>query len=324
MKKLSLIALGIGGACIVSGLAMSSFNVSRIKHDLQAISHKSYTTKSASFAAQPVRTIKTDLSNVSVTIKENTTSDKVSVDYFESKKDKFAVTDTNGTVLVSRLDTKNMSDAICLFRCIDTPGKIVINVPVHSSFAYDITANNTTVRFKNSTILHATSVRVQSSNGSVQLKRLTTTGNIEIQSDNGSSTLRDVTAAGNINLHSSNGGDQLDNVTAETITARGNNAKVALQHVATNNLTAQTSNGSITFEHLKADHITAISDNSIIRGSIAGSRVDYKARVTANNGNVTIDNHKYDSIYFLDGTQQKSLSATSSNGSISINFGDSL
>jgi len=321
MKKTSLIALGIGGALIVCGLAMSSFNVSRIQHDLKTISRKGYATKSASFDAQPVQIIKTDLGNASVTINQSSASDKVSVDYFESKKDKFAVTSTNGTVLISRLQAEQNSDFMCFFRCIDAPGKIVINVPADSAYVYDLTANNASVRFENSATLHAKSVRVQSSNGRIQLERLITAGDIELQSDNGSTLLQDIESGGQIDVHSSNGRNQFDNVKATAITTRSNNGRATLTQVTAKNLAAHTSNGSITFERLAVDHVTVTSNNGSVQGDIVGSKDDYNARITSNNGSVTVDNHTYDNSYFLDGTRQKSLSVTSSNGSIRVNFG---
>lgn len=320
MKKISLIVLGIGGALIVCGLAMSGFNLSRVKHDMQAISHKGYITKATSFDAQPVQTIKTDLGNVSVTIKENSASDKISVNYFESKKDKFAVTSTNGTVLVSRLDTERSSDFMCLFRCIDAPGKIVISVPADSTYAYDLTANNASVRFENTMTLHATSVRVQSSNGRIQMKQLATTGAIELQSNNGSTLLQNIKANDQINVRSSNGTNEFDSVQATTITTHSNNGKATLTDIAAKNLAVQTSNGSITFNQVAADHIKATSNNGSVQGDIIGSKDAYNAQVISNNGSVKIDGREYNSSYIMDSARQKSLSITSSNGSIHINF----
>jgi len=320
MKKPSRIAVIVGLLLILAGFAWSGFSGQRIIDDVHAISSKDFTTKTADFDSAPIQNIKTNLDNLRVVVDTNTATNKVTVDYFETEEDKLAVTNTNGTLQISRSIEKG-ADYLCFFRCISAPHKITIHVPADSSYAYDVTANNGPVAFEPTDALLTKSIRIESSNSSVQLQNVVSSSTIDLRNNNGSIKLRDTKAGSRLTLESSNARTDLNRVEAPIIKANADNGSMALEYVTSKDLTATASNALITLTNLATEHATITNDNGSIAGTAVGTKDDYDTRITNDNGSIQIDGDWYSNSYFSDGSNRsKSLTIRGSNASVKVNF----
>lgn len=320
MKKTSLYAIAAGLVLIFVALAWSGFSSQRIQNDMQHISQKNYTKKQTRLSASGITRLHVNIDNVRIVIKTQSDDKHVRVDYFASEDDAFAVTSSGGTVSVTR--TKEADPHfLCFFRCIGTPGTITVYVPASSNYAYDLTADNAPVTFDNTDIIRTQSVRIASSNSSVEAQRLSTSGDMDLQSDNGSIKLWDVDATGRLRLISSNASNELVRVKAANISSQSDNGSASLDAVTTGDLTASSSNASIKLNRVIAQQIILTSDNGSVQGSLVGSKDDYAIRIGSDNGSIKLDGTEYNGSYFSDGNKSgKRLSVESSNASVTITF----
>lgn len=319
MKKVSRWALVAGAALILIALVWSGFNWQRIQGDIQAISQKGYTAKQSVISPAAIRSITTDLQDVTVVIKVHA-ADTITLDYSESESHTFAITSTNGVVSVKRAQAKS-NQPYCLFSCIGAPTTVTISVPANSRYAYDLTADNGHVRFENNGQLLAQSVRVNSSNSTVVLHRTITEGAITLQSNNGNINVQDVTTGGKLHLESSNGTHRLTNVSAATIEASSANGNVRFEGVTAKDVTAHASNGRITLAKLDAAKINLTSDNGGVDGRFVGTKDAYDIRATSENGSMRINGADHNGDYYAKTpTASRTLTVTSSNASVELNF----
>jgi len=322
MKKVSRFAIAIGAVLILIGLVWSGFSWHRISGDIQHIGQKDYTAQQATFDSASIRNIKVNISDVGVTIKPQTGSGQVRVDYFKTKENLFKVTGSDGTVSVSRSDSSPIDQQLfCFFRCLSSPSAITIYVPADSSYGYDLTADNAPVVFNAGSKLHTKSVRIVSSDSRVALQNLTIDGTADLSSDNGSIWLQDIMASDKLSLRSSDASTVLTRVQAPDITSKTDNGSTRLDHVTATDLTANTSDASILLIRLTASHVTLTSDNGGISGSIIGSKDDFDSRISSDNGSIHIDGVATGSAYFSGkGKHPKSLTARASDASVNIQF----
>ncbi|HSX43253.1 MAG TPA: DUF4097 family beta strand repeat-containing protein [Candidatus Saccharimonadales bacterium] len=320
MKKLSRIAIIAGVLLMLIGLIWSGFNLGRIRDDIDNIGQKHYTPLQASYDAAPVHTISTDLGDVAVNIATDAGSTHVTVDYFKTETEKFKVTDSNGTISVTRAGAEP-NEFMCLFRCIGRPHTITIHVPADSGYAYYLTANNAPVSFKNNAKLQAQQIHVKSSNSTIFMGNIAAHGTITLRSDNGTIRLHDMAAEGTMTLNSSNGTNQLTRVTAPTIHATADNGGDTLETVSAQNLNVHASNATVTLHGLHADHSIITSDNGSVEGSLAGPKSDYNIKVWSSNGSIRLNGVSSNGSYFSDNDNApKSFSATASNGRVDLTF----
>jgi hypothetical protein len=320
MKKVSRIAIAIGAVLVLIGFVWSGFSPRHIWNDVDMIGQKHYTPLHASFDAAPVQSIDTDLGNIQIRVAADAGSAHVTVDYFKTQTEQFKVTDTGGAVSVTRAGSEP-SQFMCLFRCIGTPHTITIHVPAASAYAYRLTADNASVNFTNSATLQAQSIRVESSNSTVQVANIAAHGAVTLRSSNGNIRLRGLTTDGILTLDSSNGTNQLTNVTAPAIHATALNGGDTLAAVTTKNLNVRASNATVSLSQLHADHTTITSDNGGVKGSLAGPKDNYSIKVQSSNGSIHLNGASYDGSYFSgNDSAPKSLSVSASNGGVDLTF----
>ena len=320
MKKSSRFAIITGLVLILVALAWSGFSWQRIQDDTQRISQKDYKEKQTTFTAGATERIHVNVDNVRIVVKTHSDSSTIRVVYFTSENDAFAVTNSDKTVSVTR--TKEADPHfMCFFRCIGTPGTITVYVPAGSKYAYDLTAENAPVTFDNTKTLSVQSMRIESSNSSIEMRRLLASGDVELQSDNGSIKLLDVEITGKLHLTSSNASNELTRVTAASINSQTDNGSASLDSVTTKDLTVGISNASIKLHRLDAQHSTLNSDNGSVECSLIGSKDDYSIKIGSDNGSIKLDGAEYNGSYFSDGNKNsKSISAQSSNASVTLTF----
>lgn len=319
MKKLSRIALISGLGCVLVAFAWSGFSWQRIQADTQTISKKDYVTKRVDVSAAGIQRIATDLDDVSVELQTHA-SDRITVEYFETKANKFSVVDADGAVRISQQEGES-GQFYCLFRCIGTPSTITVTVPAKSAYAYDLSAGNGHVRFKQDALLQTQSLRIVSSNSNVELQDIKANGAVRLQSDNGNIRLSTVEVDGELRLRSSNGRHELADVKATAIDSRSDNGNTEFDRVTTGTLTAHNSNGRITLVELDALRSTFTSDNGGVEGSLAGAKELYDIKARSSNGSLRINGETHDGAYFSDAANSpRKVTITSSNATVDVTF----
>jgi DUF4097 and DUF4098 domain-containing protein YvlB len=319
MKKLLRNATIAGAALVFSGFALSGFSFTNIQHDLHEISRQPLAQKQATFDADSVKKIRVDIDNVKVTVKTETGIDRVTVDYYETKTDKFSVNNSNGTVSLWRAEPAR-DNFICFYRCMDSGTAITVTVPTDSIYAYDLTAANAPVTIENDTSLQADTVRIASSNSTVRLENIVADKTIRLQSNNGNIRMNTVSTGGNLTLESNNGTNHLVEVKAAKIDSRADNGNMMLERVTANEVTAVASNGTIRLDRLNTNKAMFTSDNGNVRGSLDGSKEDYRIRLTSDNGSIRVNNTEHNGTYLSDNAAAKQLTVQSSNGTVDITF----
>lgn len=117
---------------------------------------------------------------------------------------------------------------------------------------------------------------------------------IEVSSQNGGMKCRDIDVNGDLILLTSNGG-----IVIETVCVKGMKAK--------------TTNGSLKFSHVIGTDIELKTTNGSIKGTVIGDNADYEIHSKTSNGSNNMPNG-------WGSGKEKKLSASTSNGSISIEF----
>jgi DUF4097 and DUF4098 domain-containing protein YvlB len=320
MKKVSRIAIAAGFLLVLIAFVWSGFSWHNIATDFQNINRKNFTNRQATFDSSSVQNIDVNMSNVDAIIETRTNSNHVTVDYSESKAEKYTVSDSDGTISV--VSQNIVGSNFCLFECISSPTAVTIYVPANSTYAYDLTASNAAVHFDNTSRLHTQAVHISASNSNVTIQDIAASDTMSVTNNNGSIWLRDVTTSGKLSLGSSNANNTLLDVRAPNITSGSANGSTTLNSVATTSLTANSSNANITLDHLSANQISLTSNNGGISGTIVGSKADFNSEITSDNGSLKINNAKYNDVYFStdNGPSAKSLTARASNSAIDIQF----
>ncbi len=324
MKKISIVGIIIGVVVLIAGLAWSGFSWHRIQDDIQTLNSKDYVAKKSTFDSSSVQTIKVNISNTGVFVRTQADVDHVTVDYSETKYDKFVVGNEDGVVSVMHTESKSVNNIFCLLRCVNMSDPVTIYVPADSAYKYDITAGNAPVTFNdtNVSILRVRNIHVSSSNSGVKLQNMMIDGTVKIDSSNGSIRLQDVIATDVIDLGSSNSSTVLIGVKAPTIVSETSNGSATLDSITAKDLRVNTSNASITLKRLMAERSNLTSDNGSISGSIVGARDSYMLDISSENGGIEIDGDKYEKSFVSGANLNKSLTARASNSAIKINFVD--
>ncbi|MGI5895086.1 MAG: DUF4097 family beta strand repeat-containing protein [Candidatus Merdivicinus sp.] len=151
------------------------------------------------------------------------------------------------------------------------------------------------------------------------------TSNAHIQLDNiGALRLEAVTSNSKLtaaSIHadtqqfkSSNGNIQLDDLVGKELTATTSNARITAKNCQfSEKIALTTSNGSISTERLSSHNLCFRSSNASIKGTLCGSLADYATECRTSNGSCNIP-------CLPANGQSKFLSATTSNGSIRLDF----
>jgi hypothetical protein len=296
MKKNSIRILIAGIALLLVAFAWSGFSFKNIGDDFLNIHKVRHTDRTASFVAGDIKNVSIDLSNVKVHVIASAHATKTSVAYYETKYETFTVKNDGGTLIIRH--TEKNGNIFCIWRCVYSPEAVTVTLPAASVYGYDIKTDNTSVDFDGAltaNMLHAVS-------------------------DNGNLKLNNVTVQGALNLRSSNAHTTLNNVQAQSIASETDNGGTTLNHVATDSIKATASNAHIDLNHLAAANINLDSSNGGVSGTIAGKSTDYSINATTSNGSLEIDGKKYESVYISTTGRAKSLTAHSSNASISLTF----
>lgn len=156
-------------------------------------------------------------------------------------------------------------------------------------------------------------LELESRNTPMELEGFPLLQSLRLETSNAKLVLRDVQASA-IRLKTSNSPVQLQRVSAGNLEARTSNAGItANQAAAGQELRLSTSNSSISVEHLSGKNITLHTSNGSVRGSIAGSIVDYNVKSGTSNGRSTLPTS-------MNLGKDKNLEVTTSNGNIELHF----
>lgn len=138
-------------------------------------------------------------------------------------------------------------------------------------------------------------------------------GEIYLHSSNGQISVSGMEQLTKLTCDTSNASVHLNRVKAGSVTVDTSNAQIQLTGVTASTIDAGSSNGSINFSSLSSPDITLDTSNSSIKGDIAGRETDYTIHTDTSNGSCTPRSRSGGG---------KRLVANTSNGSISITFGE--
>lgn len=156
-------------------------------------------------------------------------------------------------------------------------------------------------------------MRLTTSTGSISVSDLNPTL-LAMEATTGSIHLTNVNVAGRIDAETSTGSVSMTNVTANEISSKSTTGSAKLSSVCASTLSAKATTGSITLGAVDAQSLTLRTTTGSIKGTLAGSLVDYTIRSSVSTGSNSLPEE-------LDGGA-RTLNANATTGSIRITFSD--
>lgn len=122
-------------------------------------------------------------------------------------------------------------------------------------------------------------------------------------------------------LETNNGRVTLDGVVSTELVAKTSNGVIELRQVNSDKVDVRTSNGRIAISGLASENIKLKTSNGRIEGSVNGDKADYNLTLKTSNGHVSINGERFGNSHTSSGGSFP-LEATTSNGSINLEFND--
>lgn len=225
------------------------------------------------------------------------TGQDINYTYYQSDDDKVTVSQNNGTLRIeAQLDRKwkwfNFSRVSPKVRT------ITISVPETFDGKIEVKTSNGSIYVNNLGTIESLDLR--SSNGSIEVDKVSATKNSNLKTSNGTISVEDSSFYADLNMQTNNGKVKTERVIAVRIEGQSSNGNVNLMNTECNDITAKTSNGSVNI-------------------SAKGKFEDYEVRVSTSNGTIRVNGTKVSSQTINSG-QSKTIRATTSNGSIDVDF----
>jgi len=289
-----LLVAGLGIAFV--GFAIGGFDIKRIS-TVPPYEQRMYMEK------ETVNAIHLNDENVRVVF-SSSTEDYVRVDYFENKNETYAIENVNGKLSITKEIKGRLGQTFFAIDFTTEDIRIVITVP--ESFRGDVflKTSNSSVELSD---LIADNVRVDTSNGRINVKKTDVLGILELSTSNASIFTEQVMVSDSAVLHSSNGkisvehsdfsgkvvgitsnaGFNFKEVSAESYDLKTSNGKISLQDVmAKENILLKTSNSSIEVMAVEVgESLVCTTSNGRISGSVVGEMSDFSIFSKTSNGN---------------------------------------
>ncbi len=156
-------------------------------------------------------------------------------------------------------------------------------------------------------------VALSTTNGRITMDDVEIKNGATLHTINHDFSIANVTVGGSLEGDNYNGEIELDDVTAaDMIYMHTGNGRVSATNTASKEFDIKTTNNDVVLADVLAEHITLDSVNGLLKGSILGAAEEYNIQSSTMNG----DNNLGQRV----GTTDKTLSATTTNGHIELQF----
>ena len=297
-----LLVLGIG--CVIGGAALNGGTIKNIEQE-------NFEYKSRTFENCREMTI----SDYDTDVEIISTNGEMRVDYTESEKSRYEITETDGKVGIKKKADLRFFD----FSVVTDKRKLILYVPESYDGVLDISTSNSKLTAEG---ISASETKFDSSNGSITLTGCTL-GDTTISGSNGRCTIsacgsgktvidysnsdvimEELTASGKLTVDSSNGTIKLNGITAKELRAEtsngqitagtisvlgkaeleNSNGRITIGSITAEELEAENSNGGIKLDYADCLRIKLGTSNADVTGTLAGTIASYSVRSEATNG----------------------------------------
>ena len=325
-----LIVLGV--ACAIAGAGMNGGTIKNIEQE-------NFEYKSRTFENCQEMTI----SDYDTDVEIITTNGEMRVDYTESDKVRYEISETDGRVGIKKKADLRLFD----YAIVTEKRKLILYVPEGYDGVLDISTSNSKLTAEG---ISASETKFDNSNGSMTLTGCTL-GDTTISGSNGRCTIsacgsgktvidysnsdvitEELTASGKLTVDSSNGTIKLDGITAKELRAEtsngqitagtisvlgkaeleNSNGRITIGSITAEELEAENSNGGIKLDYADCLRIKLGTSNADVTGTLAGTIASYSVRSEATNGKSSLPDEMKGG--------DRTLEVEVSNGNIAIEF----
>ena len=325
-----LLVLGIG--CVIGGAALNGGTIKNIEQE-------NFEYKSRTFENCREMTI----SDYDTDVEIISTNGEMRVDYTESEKSRYEITETDGKVGIKKKADLRLFD----YAIVTEKRKLILYVPEGYDGVLDISTSNSKLTAEG---ISASETKFDSSNGSITLTGCTL-GDTTISGSNGRCTIsacgsgktvidysnsdvimEELTASGKLTVDSSNGTIKLNGITAKELRAEtsngqitagtisvlgkaeleNSNGRITIGSITAEELEAENSNGGIKLDYADCLRIKLGTSNADVTGTLAGTIASYSVRSEATNGKSSLPDEMKGG--------DRTLEVEVSNGNIAIEF----
>lgn len=326
-----LLVLGIG--CVIGGAGMNGGTIKNIEKE-------NFEDKSRTFENCQEMTI----SDYDTDVEIISTNGEMRVDYTESEKSRYEITETDGKVGIKKKADLRLFD----YSIVTEKRKLILYVPEGFDGVLDVSTSNSKLTAEG---ISASETKFDSSNGSITLTGCTL-GDLTISGSNGRCTIsacgsgktvidyysnsdvimEELTASGKLTVDSSNGTIKLDGITAKELRAEtsngqitagtisvlgkaefeNSNGRITIGSITAEELEAENSNGGIKLDYADCLRIKLGTSNADVTGTLAGTIASYSVRSEATNGKSSLPDEMKGG--------DRTLEVEVSNGNIALDF----
>ena len=325
-----LLVLGIG--CVIGGAALNGGTIKNIEQE-------NFEDKSRTF--ENCREITIDDYDTDVEIL--TTNGETRVDYTESDKVRYEITETDGKVVIKKKSDINLFN----YSIITDKQKLTLYVPEGFDGVLDVSTSNSELSVEG---ISAGGTKLENSNGSIALTGCSL-GDLNVSGSNGRCAItschsgetvidysnsdvitEELTASGKLTVDSSNGTIKLDGITAKELCAEmsngqitagtisvlekaeleNSNGRITIGSITASELAADNSNGGIKLGYADCLRIKLSASNADVTGTLAGTIASYSVRSEATNGKSSLPDEMKGG--------DRTLEVEVSNGNIAVDF----
>lgn len=325
-----LIVLGV--ACTIAGAALNGGTIKNIEQE-------TFEDKSRTFDNCREITI----SDYDTDVEIISTNGEMRVDYTESDKVRYEISETDGRVGIKKKADLRLFD----FSVVTEKRKLILYVPEGFDGVLDVSTSNSKLTAEG---ISAGETKLDNSNGSMTLTGCTL-GDTTISGSNGRCTIsacgsgktvidysnsdvitEELTTSGKLTVDSSNGAIKLDGITAKELRAEmsngqitagtisvlgkaeleNSNGRITIGSITAEELEAENSNGGIKLDYADCLRIKLGTSNADVTGTLAGTIASYSVRSEATNGKSSLPDEMKGG--------DRTLEVEVSNGNIALDF----
>ena len=308
------VLLVLGVACAIVGAALNGGTIKNIEQE-------NFEDKSRTFENCREMTI----SDYDTDVEIISTNGEMRVDYTESDKVRYEISETDGRVGIKKKADLRFFD----FSVVTDKRKLILYVPESYDGVLDISTSNSELTAEG---ISAGETKLDNSNGSVTLTGCSlgdfdvslSNGRCDVIScvssgavignSNGDIVIEELTTSGKLTVDSSNGTIKLDGITAKELRAEmsngqitagtisvlgkaeleNSNGRITIGSITAEELEAENSNGGIKLDYADCLRIKLGTSNADVTGTLAGTIASYSVRSEATNGKSSLPDEMKD------------------------------
>ena len=326
------VLLVLGVACAIVGAALNGGTIKNIEQE-------TFVDRSRTFENCREMTI----SDYDTDVEIISTNGEMRVDYTESEKSRYEITETDGRVGIKKKADLRFFD----FSVVTDKRKLILYVPESYDGVLDISTSNSELTAEG---ISAGETKLDNSNGSITLTGCSlgdfdvslSNGRCDVIScggsgavignSNGDIVIEELTTSGKLTVDSSNGTIKLDGITAKELRAEmsngqitagtisvlgkaeleNSNGRITIGSITAEELEAENSNGGIKLDYADCLRIKLGTSNADVTGTLAGTIASYSVRSEATNGKSSLPDEMKGG--------DRTLEVEVSNGNIALDF----